>query len=99
MDSEKLIICKACGYKILSSRLKKACPACGVSSKYFEPFKDNISTKRRKLLGFHIHPIVVHFSVAASILLVLTIAVGSFIPGEIGNILFGTAAVLSILPP
>jgi hypothetical protein len=99
MDSKKLLICKACKYKIIQSRLKKACPACGVSSKYFEPYKDNISTKRRGLLSFHIHPIIVHFPVGTSILLFLTIAAGSFLSGEIGNIFFNTALVLSVILP
>jgi uncharacterized membrane protein len=99
MDSGNLLICKACGYKISSSRLKKACPACEVSSKYFKPYEDNISIKRNKLLGFHIHPIIVHFSVATSILLFLTIATGSFLSSETGYIFFNTASVLSVLLP
>ncbi len=99
MDSGNLLICKTCGYKILSCRLKRECPACGVSSHYFESYKDNISIKRRGLLDFHIHPIIVHFSVATSILLVLIIAAGSFLSGEISNIFFNTATVLSVLLP
>jgi hypothetical protein len=99
MNSGKLLICKACGYKISSSRLREVCPACGVSSKFFESYKDNISTIRRKFLDFHIHPIMVHFSVATSILLFLIITIGSFLSGEILKIFFGAAAVLSVLLP
>jgi hypothetical protein len=99
MDLEKILICKACGYKILSSRLKKSCPACGVSSKFFEPYKDNISAKRRTLLDFHIHPIIVHFSVATSILLLIITAAGSFLSGKIGEIFLNSASVLAVLLP
>jgi uncharacterized membrane protein len=42
-------------------KLGEECPACGVSSKVFEPYKDRMSEKRRKLLDLDLHPIAVHF--------------------------------------
>ena len=99
MDNKELLVCRACGFKISKDKLKSICPACGVSKKYFETYKDNISTRRRKFLDLHIHPIIVHFPVATSVILFLVIAVGSFLPGQTGNILLGAALLLSILLP
>ena len=94
-----LLVCKACGYKIKSGNLKNVCPACGVDKKFFEPFNDNISPVRRKVLELHLHPIVVHFSVAVSIFLFLAIFLSFFTSGKVFDALYGTSAVMSIALP
>ena len=80
-----LLVCKACGYKIKSRNLKNVCPACGVDKKFFEPLNDNISPLRRKILELHLHPIVVHFSVAISIFLFFAVLTSFFTSGKVIN--------------
>jgi len=94
-----LLVCKACGYKIKSRNLKTVCPACGVDKKFFVPFTDNISQVRRTVLGLHLHPVVVHFSVAISVILFLTILVSFFTGGKVSEALKGTLSVISIVLP
>ena len=94
-----MLVCKACGYKIKSRNLKNVCPACGVDKKFFEPFSDNISPVRRKVLEFHLHPIVVHFSVAISIFLFFAVIISFFTSGKVFNALYGTSAVMSVTLP
>jgi uncharacterized membrane protein len=60
----ELMRCKSCGYITETGKVGEACPACGVPRKMMEPWKDPVSEKRRLLLSFDIHPIVVHFSVS-----------------------------------
>jgi uncharacterized membrane protein len=60
----ELMRCKSCGYVTEANRVGDVCPACGVPRKMMEPWKDPVSERRRLLLWFDIHPIVVHFSVA-----------------------------------
>jgi hypothetical protein len=94
-----LMVCKACGYRIKSKKLKTACPACGVGKKFFIPFIDNISPLRRKILELHLHPIIVHFSVAISIFLFFAVLISFFTSGKISIALYGTSLVLSIALP
>ena len=59
-----LVRCRSCGFVIEEGRLGEVCPACGVPRKVFEPFADTVSRKRRMLLSFDLHPIIVHFPVS-----------------------------------
>lgn len=99
IESNDWVICKACGYRMRYKNLKDVCPACGVNRKFFEPFTDNISQVRRSLLELHVHPIVVHFSVALSVLLFLTIFISIFTGGRVSEALYGTSTVISIVLP
>lgn len=58
MDLSK---CKVCGYVMETGKVGAVCPACGVPSKVFEPYKPTMSEDRYKILSLHIHPIVLHF--------------------------------------
>ncbi len=60
----ELLRCKSCGYVTEAGQVGEVCPACGVPRKMMEPWKDPVSEKRRLLLSFDIHPIVVHFSIS-----------------------------------
>lgn len=53
--------CKVCGYVMETGKIGDVCPACGVPSKVFEPYKLTMSEDRYKFLSLHIHPIVLHF--------------------------------------
>lgn len=94
-----LLVCKACGYKIKSKNLKNICPACGVDKKFFVLFTDNISPIRRSVLELHLHPVIVHFSVAMSIFLFLVILVSVFTAGKVSTVLYGTSTVITIALP
>ena len=60
----ELLRCKSCGYVAEAGKVGDVCPACGVPRKMMEPWKDPVSEKRRLLLSFDIHPIIVHFSIS-----------------------------------
>ncbi len=60
----ELMRCKSCGYVAAAGTVGDVCPACGVPRKMMEPWKDPVSERRRILLSFDIHPIVVHFSIS-----------------------------------
>jgi uncharacterized membrane protein len=63
----QLLRCRSCGFIMEESRAGEVCPACGVPRKMLEPWADPVSEKRRRLLGFDIHPILVHFPVAFTV--------------------------------
>ena len=94
-----LIRCKACGYVTVKGKIKDVCPACGVPAKMFEPYQDPVSEKRRKILGLHIHPIIVHFPQSFSFTL-FVLAVLSFVaPPQINGVLNCTMQVISSALP
>lgn len=53
--------CKVCGYIMETGKIGDVCPACGVASKVFEPYKLTMSEDRYKILSLHLHPIILHF--------------------------------------
>ncbi len=63
----QLMRCRSCGYFLAEDALGDACPVCGVPRKMFEPYTDPVSERRRWILGLHIHPIVVHFSISFAV--------------------------------
>jgi rubredoxin/uncharacterized membrane protein len=63
----QLMRCKSCGFILAEDALGEACPVCGVPRKMFEPFTDPVSARRRWILELHVHPIVVHFTVAFTV--------------------------------
>jgi rRNA maturation protein Nop10 len=95
----KLVRCKACGYITEEGKLKDVCPACGVPAKMFEPFTDPVSEKRRKLLGMHIHPIIVHFPQAFAFSLFVLAVSSSFVGSEIKVAFHYTIQVIAFFLP
>lgn len=93
------MICKACGFVIAENRLGDVCPACGVPRTAFEPYVDNVSGRRRFILGLNIHPILIHFPQAYATILPLLIVLGILITTPLGADLISTARVLSYLLP
>ena len=63
------VICPVCGYVTTTDRLGEACPVCGVNRSVFKPFEDRVSAKRRTLLNLHVHPMIVHFPQALSVII------------------------------
>ena len=77
---KQLVRCKVCGFIIEEGKLKDRCPACGVPRKAFEPYKENITEKRKKILDLDLHPVVVHFPQAFSVFIFFLAAVAIIFP-------------------
>jgi rubredoxin len=91
--------CKACGYIINENKLRDICPACGVPRTAFEPYKENISKKRKFILGLDLHPIAVHFPQAFAAIIPPFILLGVAVGQTIGFDLLVTVRVVSVLMP
>jgi rubredoxin len=59
---KELIRCKACGYVMEADKLKDVCPACGMSSRVFEPYRERVALNRLFILSLDLHPIAIHLS-------------------------------------
>jgi hypothetical protein len=59
---KELIRCKACGLVMEAGKLKDVCPACGMSSKVFEPYRERVALNRLFVLSLDLHPIAIHLS-------------------------------------
>jgi len=94
-----LVKCKPCGYITDESKLGDVCPACGVSSKLFEPYKDKVSAKRRKLIDLDLHPIAVHFPQTIAVFIFQLIIVNMMFPSFKGYEITLLIQFLSILLP
>ena len=61
------IICRVCGYIEDAKYRDQPCPTCGFPPTVWMDYKPRrIDTKREKLLDLHLHPIAVHFPIAAT---------------------------------
>lgn len=74
------VICKSCGFVMAVADLKERCPACGVPSRMFEPWKDPLSPSRRLLLTLDIHPVLAHFPQAFTFSILLLCLILRFLP-------------------
>jgi len=45
-----------------AGKLKDVCPACGMSSKVFEPYRERVALNRLFVLSLDLHPIAIHLS-------------------------------------
>lgn len=59
---KELVRCKACGYVMEADKLKDVCPACGLSAKVFEPYRERVAINRLFILSLDMHPIAIHLS-------------------------------------
>lgn len=59
---KELTRCKACGYVMEAGKLKDVCPACGMSYKVFEPYRERVALNRLFFLSLDLHPIAIHLS-------------------------------------
>jgi hypothetical protein len=83
-----------------ASKVGKFCPACGVSSKVFEPYEERISEERKRVLDLHIHPIIVHLAQAlAPMLVILAAALAVIGEGSLKSALLDTTRVLAAFLP
>ncbi len=94
-----LVRCKACGLVLDESKVGDVCPACGLPKKVFEPYKERVSAKRKRILDLYLHPISVHLPQAFTITIPPLILLSL-----IGNLpfaadLLATVFVLAVLLP
>ena len=62
------IICRVCGYIEDAKYRDQPCPTCGFPPTVWMDYKPRrIDSKREKLLDLHLHPIAVHFPIAATV--------------------------------
>lgn len=81
------------------SGLKDKCPACGVPAKMFEDYKEKVSEKRKFILSLDLHPILVHFPIAFSIVL-FVISIAAFVfTGQVKSDLISAIRIISLFLP
>lgn len=59
---KELVRCKACGYVMEAGKLKDVCPACGLSARVFESYRERVALNRLFILSLDMHPIAIHLS-------------------------------------
>ncbi len=95
----KLKRCRVCGFIIEEGKIRKVCPACGAPNTAFEDYSSEISEGRRKKLNRHMHPVLVHFPEAFTILLVVSLLITILTTGQIASNFFTIATILTIFLP
>jgi rubredoxin len=78
---KELVRCKACGYVMEADKLKDVCPACGMSYKVFEPYRERVALNRLFILSLDLHPIAIHLSQTFVILIPVLILITMGFPG------------------
>lgn len=78
---KELVRCKACGYVMEAGKLKDVCPACGLSSKVFEPYRERVAINRLFVLSLDLHPIAIHLSQTFVFLIPALIIFTGLFPG------------------
>lgn len=88
---KELVRCKACGYVMEAGKLKDVCPACGLSSKVFEPYRERVAINRLFVLSLDMHPIAIHLSQTfvflIPFLIIFTTIVPNFNPSLFGHVI------------
>lgn len=77
---KELIRCKACGLVMEAGKLKDVCPACGMSSKVFEPYRERVALNRLFVLSLDLHPIAIHLSQTFVFLIPFLIILTNLLP-------------------
>ncbi len=97
---KELVRCRPCGFIIEAEKLGDVCPACGISRKAFEPYREKVSLNRLRLLNLDIHPITIHLSqafvVTIPLLIIISYFFNSFQPVIIKSVLIFSVFVLPI---
>jgi hypothetical protein len=78
---KELVRCKACGYVMEAGKLKDVCPACGISAKVFEPYRERVASNRLFVLSLDLHPITIHLSQSFVIMIPLLMIAIYLFPG------------------
>lgn len=75
-----LLRCRPCGYVIREGKLKDVCPACGLPREVFEPYREKVSSNRKIILNFDLHPIAIHLSQTFVILIPILLVLNYYYP-------------------
>jgi rubredoxin len=78
---KELVRCKACGYVMEAAKLGDVCPACGISAKVFEPYRERVALNRLFVLSLDLHPITIHLSQSFVIMIPLLMIAIYLFPG------------------
>jgi rubredoxin len=84
---KELVRCRACGYVMEADKVKDVCPACGISAKVFEPYRERVALNRLFVLNLDLHPITIHLSQSFVILVPLLLITVKVFPGFYHEIL------------
>src|SRR5512133_3735012 len=88
---KELVRCKACGYVMEADKLKDVCPACGMSHKVFEPYRERVALNRLFILSLDLHPIAIHLSqtffILIPVLIIITMGFPYLKPELFSNVL------------
>ncbi|HLN56722.1 MAG TPA: hypothetical protein VK207_12050 [Bacteroidales bacterium] len=92
---KELVRCKACGYVMEADKLKDVCPACGMSSKVFEPYRERVALNRLFVLSLDMHPIAIHLSQTFVFLIPFMLLMTNLFP-QVQPELFGNVLTFSL---
>ena len=93
------IICRVCGYIEEAKYRDQPCPTCGFPPTVWMDYKPRrINPTREKLLDLHLHPIAVHFPIAATAASFLVPIIALVIP-SIADVLFSAITLVAMILP
>ena len=93
------IICRVCGYIEEAKYRDQPCPTCGFPPTVWLDYKPRrINPTREKLLDLHLHPIAVHFPIAATAASFLVPVIALVIP-SIADVLFAAITLVAMILP
>lgn len=93
------IICRVCGYIEEAKYRDQPCPTCGFPPTIWMDYKPRrINPTREKLLDLHLHPIAVHFPIAATAASFLVPIIALVIP-SIADVLFSAITLVAMILP
>jgi rubredoxin len=75
-----LLRCRPCGYVIREDKLNDVCPACGLPREVFEPYREKVSSNRKFILSFDLHPIAIHLSQTFVVLIPILLVFNYYYP-------------------
>lgn len=96
MHEKELVRCRPCGYVMEADKLGDVCPACGLPRKVFEPYREKVSTNRKKILGLDLHPIAIHLSQTFVVLIPIMLILTRFFPHLYFDV-FSNVLIFSII--
>ena len=91
---KELVRCKACGFVMEAGKLKDVCPACGLSAKVFEPYRERVALNRLFVLSLDLHPITIHLSQTFVFLIPFLLILTNFFP-DLNREMFGNVLTFS----
>lgn len=92
---KELVRCKACGYVMEAGKLKDTCPACGLSAKVFEPYRERVAINRLFVLSLDLHPITIHLSQTFVFIIPVLLIVTNIFP-DLNREMFSNVLLFSL---